>query len=438
MRPQGGRCWIQYNIFSTPLPILSFPISLSLIDEINKYTYNGGINRFQKEGRPMDFSPIYADQAATSFPKADGVAEAMVHYLRQVGCNINRGSYAAALSAEEVVFDTREQLTALFGGEDCKNTIFTPNVTTSLNVLLKGLLRPGDHVLVSSMEHNAVMRPLRQLEAQGVCFDRMPCDGMGHLLLDQVPSLLRPNTRALITTHASNVSGTLLPLKELGAFCQAHNLFFLVDCAQTGGIFPIHMGELGIDALAFTGHKGLLGPQGTGGFLLRERLIPHLTPLLSGGTGSLSHTEEVPDFLPDRFEPGTPNLPGLYGLHAALAYLERTGREAICRREQALTIRFLEGLQALPRVRVFGPPGTEERAPVVSLQVAGMDPAETADQLEQWYHIQTRVGLHCAPSAHKVLGTYPTGTVRFSFGHQNTPEEIDRCLEALEALCHGV
>lgn len=382
--------------------------------------------------------PIYADQAATSFPKPDCVVEAVTYYLRQVGCNVNRGGYSSALSAEEVLFDTREQLTALFRGEDCKNTIFTANVTTSLNILLKGLLRPGDHVLVSSMEHNAVMRPLVQLTRQGVTFDRIPCDRQGNLRLEALPGLVRPNTRAIITTHASNVCGTLLPLAQLGEFCRRHGLLFLVDSAQTAGVFPIDMEAMQIDALAFTGHKGLLGPQGIGGFLLREHLIHQIDPLLSGGTGSLSHTEEVPDFLPDRFEPGTPNLPGIYGLHAALTYLQETGMETIRRRELALTGRFLAGLKALPRVRVFGRGDLEHRAPVVSLQIAGMDPALTADRLDQVYHIQTRVGLHCAPSAHKTLGTYPTGTVRFSFGYSNTEEEIDACLNALEELSHGI
>ena len=378
---------------------------------------------------------IYLDNACTSFPKPDVVAQAMYTYLCQVGSNVNRGCYQRAYGVEERVYETRQLLCELFGGDDLRNVVFTKNVTESLNVLLKGFLKPGDHVLVSSMEHNAVMRPLVQLEKQGVAFTRIPCDGTGALDLSALPGCLRPNTRAVVMTHASNVCGTMLPLAAVGEFCAAHGLRFFVDGAQTGGVFPIHMGEMHIDALAFTGHKGLLGPQGTGGFLLRSGLEGELEPLLSGGTGSVSHLEELPDFLPDRFEPGTPNLPGILGLHAALLWLKETGMESIRAHELALTRRFLDGLRALQAaglpLGIVGRLDTKNRTGAVSVQTLDRDMAEVATRLDEAYGIMVRVGLHCAPSAHKTLGTYPAGTIRFSFGWHNTQAEIDRTLEAL-------
>ncbi len=378
---------------------------------------------------------IYLDNACTSFPKPDVVAQAMYTYLCQVGSNVNRGCYQRAYGVEERVYETRQLLCELFGGDDLRNVVFTKNVTESLNVLLKGFLKPRDHVLVSSMEHNAVMRPLVQLEKQGVAFTRIPCDGTGALDLSALPGCLRPNTRAVVMTHASNVCGTMLPLAAVGEFCAAHGLRFFVDGAQTGGVFPSHMGEMHIDALAFTGHKGLLGPQGTGGFLLRSGLEEELEPLLSGGTGSVSHLEELPDFLPDRFEPGTPNLPGILGLHAALLWLKETGMESIRAHELALTRRFLDGLRALQAaglpLGIVGRLDTENRTGAVSVQTLDRDMAEVAARLDEAYGIMVRVGLHCAPSAHKTLGTYPAGTIRFSFGWHNTQAEIDRTLEAL-------
>ena len=267
---------------------------------------------------------VYLDNASTSFPKPACVPEAVYRYMTACGSNVSRGGYQAAYSAEELVFETRQQLCALFHGEDARCVVFTPNITTSLNILLKGFLHPGDHVLVSSMEHNAVMRPLRQLEAIGVSFSRIPCRTDGTLVPNSMENLLRENTKLVLCLHASNVCGTLLPVDEIGAFCHRHGLRFFLDSAQTAGVFPIDMQQSHIDAVAFTGHKSLMGPQGTGGIILREDLAGLLTPLLAGGTGSMSHTEFMPDFLPDRLEPGTMNLPGLAGLHAALGFLQET------------------------------------------------------------------------------------------------------------------
>ena len=380
--------------------------------------------------------PIYLDNASTSFPKPPQVAQAMFDYVTGCGCNIGRGGYEGAYQAEETVLRTRQQLCRLFHGPDSRCVAFTKNITESLNVLLKGLLRPGDHVLVSAMEHNAVMRPLTQLTRRGVTFDRIPCRPDGTLMTERLPGLLRENTRAVVMLHASNVCGTLLPAAEVGAFCRENGLLFLLDTAQTAGAFPIDMEAIGADALAFTGHKGLMGPQGTGGFLLRPELAAELEPLLSGGTGSASHSEEVPSFLPDRFEAGTLNLPGIMGLHAALTWLEEAGIDAIRAHEQALTDRFLRGAASIPNLRLVGLAGAENRAAVVPVVPENTDPAFVADALGREFGIQVRVGLHCAPNAHRTLGTFPTGAIRFSFGPYNTPGQVDRALEALVLDLH--
>lgn len=381
---------------------------------------------------------IYFDQASTSFPKAPGVAKAMYAYLTSLGTNVNRGCYEDAYAAEETVFNTRKLLAQLFHFPLTKNVILTGNITQSLNMLLKGLLRPGDHVLVSSMEHNAVMRPLVQLSRDGISFDRIPCRRDGTMILEQAEAMIRPSTKAIITLHASNVCGTHMPLAELGDICRRHHLFFLADTAQTAGIFPLDMEQLHIDGLAFTGHKGLRGPQGTGGFLISGQLADQMEPLISGGTGSVSHTEEVPSFLPDRFEPGTPNLPGIFGLHAALKELTPLSMEQIRTKELSLTGYFLEKLMELDpsekHIRIIGRKDLSMRSAVVSIQTLDEDMASVAWHLDHDYHIMTRVGLHCAPNAHKTLGTYPAGTIRFSFGPQNTNNEIDFCIRALKKI----
>ena len=381
---------------------------------------------------------IYLDQASTSFPKAPGVAQAMVDYLTMNGVNVNRGCYSSAYSAEEVIYETRQLLAELFHFSKCKNVIFTPNVTTSLNFILKGFLKPGDHILVSAMEHNAVMRPVVQLASLGISFDRIPCRTDGSMILEKVEELIRPETKAIVTLHASNVCGTRMPLDALGEICQRHQLYFVVDSAQTAGIVPINMDKMHIDALAFTGHKGLRGPQGTGGFLVSQELAEQMEPLISGGTGSVSHTEEIPDFMPDRFESGTPNLPGIYGLHEALLFLKTHSLQAINEKELSLTGYFLEQLQALDdtgrHIRIIGKKDLTDRNAVVSIQTPEIDMSQVAWQLDNEYGVMTRVGLHCAPNAHKTLGTYPAGTIRFSFGPENTKNELDFAIQGLKKI----
>lgn len=381
---------------------------------------------------------IYLDNGATSFPKPPEVSDAVYEYMTKVGANINRGGYQSAYTLEGVVFETRELLKDMFGASDCKNVVFTKNVTESINVVLKGFLKPGDHVLCSSMEHNAVMRPLVQLEKQGVSFDRIPANDKGELDLSKVLSMIKPNTKAIVMTHASNLVGTINPIGEVGAIAHEYGIKMIVDSAQSAGVIPINMKEMNIDALCFTGHKSLLGPQGIGGFILDEDMISLIEPIISGGTGSISHSEEIPDFMPDRFEPGTMNLPGIVGLNAGLKWIDAAGMYNIAKHELGLTKRFIDGITPLEQaglVKIFGLRGTEGRVGVVSIQTLGIDCAEAAFRLDSEYGIMTRVGLHCAPSAHKTIGSFPTGTIRFSFGNFNTEEEVDTAIRALEKIC---
>ena len=384
----------------------------------------------------MDY--IYLDNASTSFPKAPSVATAMSDYITNRGININRGSYALAYDVEDIIYTTRQRLNTLFNGHDPSHVIFTQNVTMSLNMVIKGLLKAGDHVLVSSMEHNAVMRPLTQLLDKGITFDTIPCDSTGSIQMDSIEPLIRPNTVALIINHASNVCGTIQPLESIGPICKAHNLQFIVDAAQTAGVIPIDVKACHIDALCFTGHKGLLGPQGIGGIILTKEMAQTLTPLIAGGTGSFSHLETMPTHMPDAFEAGTLNLPGIIGLNEGLSYIESQGMENIHNHELALTQAFLEGLQSIDVVNIIGKQDIQDRTAVVSITIDSMDLASIAYELESTYHIMTRVGLHCAPRAHQTLGTDPEGTVRFSFGYANTIEDIEAALSALRAIANKI
>ncbi len=382
---------------------------------------------------------IYFDHAATSFPKGDGVVEAMMTYMKDVGVNINRGSYGDAYETAGVVYETREKLCRFFDfgplPQMVKNVIFTNNITYALNFILKGYLKEGDHVLVSAMEHNAVMRPLVQLQKmKGITFDRIPCNQEGELEMEEIQPLIQENTKAIIMTHASNVSGTIFPIEKVGEIAHENGLKFIVDSAQTAGIYPISMKQMNIDVLAFTGHKGLLGPQGIGGFIITDEMADAMEALITGGTGSISDTEETPDFLPDKFEAGTLNLPGIIGLAAGLDAVEKIGIEKIREKEQKLTQYFIREVNKIQGIKVAGKKEGNNRSAVVSLSTANIDAATVAFRLDSEYHIQTRVGMHCAPNAHKTLGTFPEGTIRFSFGYENTLEEIDEALEALKEI----
>ncbi len=374
---------------------------------------------------------IYFDNGSTSWPKAPGVPEAMAELLTRGAFNINRGNYEGAYEVEGVVLDTREQLARLFHARNSKGVVFTPNVTYSLNLFLKGFLHFGDHIVVTGLEHNAVMRPLEQLKGIGVSYDIAPVDREGNLMTEDLEACIKRNTKAVLVTHASNVCGTVVPIQEIGELCAQRGLVFGVDTAQTAGTLDIDMEKCKIDFLAFTGHKGLLGPQGIGGFLVSERLDKEMSPLIAGGTGSLSDSLIMPGSLPDKYESGTMNLPGIIGLHKALSYLEETGIDRIHRRKMELTEYFLQKLRGISGIRIVGHNNCENRVAVVSLDFQTRDNAVAAFELEQEAGIMTRVGLHCAPVAHQSLGTFPEGTVRFAFSAANREEEIDKCIETI-------
>ena len=378
---------------------------------------------------------IYLDNAATSFPKAPLVGEAMKNYVEKIGVNINRSVYGRAEEAGLAVLKTREQLKSLFRFPGrVSHVVFTPGNTYALNTIIKGYLKPGDHVLVSSMEHNAVMRPL--LSMPDIAFDRIPCDNAGRLNPDGIAPLIKSNTRLCILAHASNVSGTVQNVEVCGNILRKFDIPLVLDAAQTAGHIPVDFTALGLSALCVPGHKGLLGPAGIGALLMTEEFAAKTNPLITGGTGSASHTEQQPAFMPDKFESGTENIPGIYGLSAALSYLERTGLENIRTHEDAMAKRFLDGLAVMQDIAVIGPKDMQDRTGVISVDFLRLDNAEAAETLEHTYGILTRCGLHCAPHAHKTLGTFPCGTVRFSVGYATTETEIDAALKAIDAVAH--
>ncbi len=397
----------------------------------------------------MGVKRIYFDNAATTFPKPPEVIDAVTHYMRDIGCNINRSSYGGAYEAGDTVLETRQLLKELFNAPDERNIIFTENVTMSLNMVIKGLLKHGDHALTTAAEHNAVIRPLVKMADDGIIsFDRVACDAAGFTDADSVEKYITDKTRIVVMSHASNVNGIIRPISEIGRLCRERGLLFIVDSAQTAGVLDIDMESMNIDVLCFTGHKGLFGSQGIGGFAVGERAEKLLDTVIEGGTGSVSHLETMPDFLPDRFEAGTLNIPGIYGLNAGLKFIRRTGLENIRERENMLCERFIAGIAGFTGVHVIGrefgkedirraetPKDVDKYAAVVSLTFDGLDAAEVAFILEDEFGIETRVGLHCAPSTHKSLGTYPAGTVRFSFGYFNTEEETDHGIKAIGELC---
>ena len=376
---------------------------------------------------------IYLDNAATSFPKPEGVSSAMKNYIDQVGATINRSVYGSAQDAGLKTLQLRERLKKLFHfSGPVTHVILTPGMTWSLNMAIKGYLKPGDHCIVSAMEHNAVMRPLLQLP--GVDFDRIPCDQEGLLDPRDIEALIRPNTKLLVMAHGSNVCGSVQDAKAVGEICAKHGIAFVLDAAQTAGHYPVDFADFGLSALCVPGHKGLLGPSGIGALLMTEGFAKALDPIVAGGTGSASDSEYLPEYLPDRFESGTPNLPGIYGWEAALEFVERTGVEALRRHEMALCARFLEGLAQIPGAVLCGTEDLHRRVGVVSVDFPGQDNAEAAFRLETEFGILTRCGLHCAPSAHKTLDTFPRGTVRFSLGFANREADVDAALAAIRAI----
>jgi cysteine desulfurase family protein len=345
--------------------------------------------------------------------------------------NDGRGVNGGSLSAGRVVYAAREKLAAFFGCDDAARVCFTANSTQALNTAIFGLVKPGDHVISTDLEHNSVLRPLYKLEKQGVEVSFLPADRRGCVDYEALAGLLRPNTRVLVTTHASNLTGNVLDVKRLGAFAKEHGLIYIVDASQTAGTFPIHMERDDIDVLCFTGHKGLMGPQGTGGLIVAPGV--DVRPLLTGGTGVQTHLPHQPEEFPTRLEAGTLNGHGIAGLSAAVDWLNATGPETIHHHEIALMERFYRGVTAIPAVTVYGD-FTTDRAPIVTLNVGDMGSDEVADILSFEYDIAVRSGAHCAPRMHDALGTTEQGAVRFSFGWYNTAEEVDAAIEAIRSI----
>ena len=374
---------------------------------------------------------IYLDNAATSFPKPEAVYRAVDQAQRQAA-NPGRGGHSRSLAASRVVFDAREAVAGFFGIEDAGRVVFTANATEAINLALFGLLLPGDRVVTSTMEHNAVTRPLRALQERGLQVVKVAADRRGFIDPEAVKKACAEKTRMVVLSHCSNVTGTLQPVEEIGPWCRKHGILFLLDAAQSAGLFAIDVGALGVDLLAAPGHKGLLGPQGTGFLYVRQGLRP--TPILYGGTGGNSHSELPPEELPERLECGTLNTPGLAGLAAGIEFLQREGLFAVRTREGERLAELIAGLKKIDGCELYGPLDTEFHGGAVSFNLAGRDPSEVGFLLDHDHQVQTRVGLHCAPDAHHTIGTFPRGTIRVSPGYFTTVEEVRHFVAAVAAI----
>ena len=374
---------------------------------------------------------IYLDNAATTMRKPQEVIDAITAAMCSMG-NAGRGVNEASLGAARTVYDTREKLAAFFGAEDARQIVFTMNSTESLNIAIKGILNPGDHVISTVLEHNSVLRPLYEMEKKGVEVTFLNSDEKGTLDYADFEKAIKENTKAIVCTHGSNLTGNYIPLQPIGDMAKEHGVLFVVDASQTAGIFPIDVQKMHIDVLCFTGHKGLLGPQGTGGIYVREGL--EVRPLKVGGSGVQTYNKKHPVQMPTALEAGTLNGHGIAGLHAAMDYLERTGVDAIRAREQDLMWRFYNGVKDVPGVTIYGDFDTKERCAIVTLNIGDYDSAEVSDELLTEYGISTRPGGHCAPLMHEALGTVEQGAVRFSFSHYNTDEEVDTAIRAIHEL----
>jgi cysteine desulfurase family protein len=376
---------------------------------------------------------IYLDNAATSFPKPPEVYTTVDQVFRTIGVAPGRGGYRQGMEAARLVLTVRETLADFFGITDAARIIFTHNATEALNLGLHGLIKSGDHVITTTMEHNSLARPLHLAASRGVQITWLQGDQTGRITAAQLAAVIRPETKLVAVNHCSNVTGTLQPIAEIGAICRAHDLLFLVDAAQSAGSLPIDVAMANIDLLAAPGHKGLYGPPGTGFLYLGERACPD--PLLVGGTGSRSADLDQPLELPERYESGTPNTPGIAGLGAGVAFIQQVGRENIRRHEQALVEQLLAGLHEIPGLHLFGPDAGVERGAVVSFTIDGHDPSVIGFRLDHEFGICVRTGLHCAPLAHRTIGTFPEGTIRVSPGYFNTSADIEQFLAALRSLC---
>ena len=374
---------------------------------------------------------IYFDNAATTMRKPDCVVQAVTEAMCSLG-NSGRSVHDGALSASRIIYDTRTALAQLFGAESPERIAFTANSTESSNIAIKGVLNPGDHVITTALEHNSVLRPLYEMEDLGVELTILPADTMGNIRYEDFEKEIRCNTKAIISTHGSNLTGNLLDIRRIGEIASRHGLIYIVDASQTAGVFHIDVQKMHIAILCFTGHKGLLGPQGTGGIYVREGVDIH--PLLSGGSGVQTYLRSHPPQMPTLLEAGTLNGHGIAGLGAAIRYLQETGLDKIRAKEQELMMDFYEAVREIPGITVYGDFSTENRCAIVTLNIRDYDSGEVSDALSTEYGVATRPGAHCAPLMHKALGTVEQGAVRFSFSHYNTKEELNIAIAALREL----
>ncbi|MBU1149986.1 MAG: aminotransferase class V-fold PLP-dependent enzyme [Proteobacteria bacterium] len=378
---------------------------------------------------------IYLDNAATSWPKPPEVLKAMTDVLERVGGNPGRSGHRLSIAAARVIYDTREEIARFFGISDPLRVIFTGNATHAINLALRGILKPGDHVVTSSMEHNAVMRPLRRLEKLGIRLSIVPCASDGSIEVRDLEKAMNSTTRLVVMTHASNVVGTLLPITEIASIAHQSGALLLVDAAQTAGAFPIDVRAVGINLLVFTGHKELQGPPGIGGLIIDDNVdISQIEPLICGGTGSRSDSEEQPDDLPDKFESGTANLAGIAGLGAGLKWITDKGVDEIRDHMKKLSQALIDGLSTLPKVRIYGTLDPERSVAIISFTVAGKHVSDIGLRLDEEYGVLSRVGLHCAPAAHKTIGSFPEGTVRLAPGVFTTMSDIQEAIQAISKV----
>lgn len=382
---------------------------------------------------------LYLDNAATTYPKPQEVYSSVLNYMINIGANPGRGGHTNALEGSRIVYSCREALMNLFNFDKLENVIFTSNITASLNTLIKATVKDGWHIITTKMEHNSVLRPLTAIKNyKNIELDILPCSNDGIIDLDLFKNSIKSNTRLVIMSHASNVVGTIQPLQEIGKICKKNNIYLIIDSAQTAGSIPVDFYDLNCSALAFTGHKGLLGPQGIGGFLIDDEFNAEAVSFMEGGTGSLSDSILQPDFLPDKFESGTLNTPGIAGLLSGINYINHEGLLSIMEKEQELTSKFIEGLASIKGIIIYGTKDSKLMTPTISINSSLINNAELGYILDKEYGIMTRTGLHCAPLAHETIGSFPQGTLRFSFGVFNDLKDINYTLESLNKIIERI
>ncbi|MGL5353675.1 MAG: aminotransferase class V-fold PLP-dependent enzyme [Clostridium sp.] len=382
---------------------------------------------------------IYLDNASTTFPKPKVVVDSMCNFITNIGGNSGRSNHSNSLNTSRILYNTRELLCDFFNFDLAQNVIFTNNITTSLNMLINGVIKNGDHIITSSMEHNSVIRPLYKLKSElNIELDVISANIEGFIDAKEVAKLIKSNTKLVILSQASNVTGSIQPIKEIGQICKDNNVFFILDSAQGAGVLNTDFQELNLSALAFTGHKNLLGPQGTGGFIIDNALNEICTPLIVGGTGSLSDSLYQPDFLPDKFESGTLNMPGIVGLYESINFIKSEGLQSIYDYNKNLHSYFINELLNIDNIDFYGDKTGQNSTTCITFNIKNMDTAELSFELDNTYGIKNRSGLHCAPLAHKTIGSYPTGAVRLSLSYFNKKAELDYTLKAISDISKSI